>query len=96
MSELKLFLGMLNYCHIHLSNLSTILEPLHEVLRKGAKWKWQDRLKQSFRKAKRMLCSSKRLVHYGPSKPLVVSCNASPYGIGPVASHTLPDGSEIP
>ena len=92
-SELKAFLGMLNYCHRH---LSTILELLHELLRKGAKWKWQDRQKQSFRNAKMMLYSSKLLVHYDPSKSLIVSCDAFPCGIGAVISHTMPNRSEKP
>ena len=96
MSELKAFPGMLNYYHRHLSNLSAILESLHELLRKGSKWKGQDRQKQSFRNAKMMLCSSKRLVHYDPSKLSVVSCDRFLYGIGTVISHTMPDGSERP
>ena len=93
-SELKAFLGMLNHYHRHLLNLSTILELLHGSLRKGAKWKWQDRQKQIFKNTKMMLCSSKLLVHYEPSKDLVVSCATSPYGIRAVISHTMPDGSE--
>ena len=92
-SELKAFLGILNYYRRH---LSTILEPLHELLRKGAKWKWQDRQKQSFRNAKMMLYSSKLLVHYDPSKSLIVSCDAFPCGIGAGISHTMPNGSEKP
>ena len=87
---------MLNYYHRHLSNLSTVLEPLRELLRKRAKWKWQDCQKQSFRNPKMMLCSSKRLVHYDPSTPLVLSCDPSPYGIGAVISQTMPDGSGRP
>ena len=34
-TELKAFLGMLSYYHRFLDKLSTILEPLHELLRKG-------------------------------------------------------------
>ena len=72
------------------------MEPLRELLRKRAKWKWQDCQKQSFRNPKMMLCSSKRLVHYDPSTPLVVSCDPSPYGIGVVISQTMPNGSGRP
>ena len=49
-SELKTFLGMLNYYHRYLSNLSRIVELLHEFLCKGAEWKRQDRQKKKKKK----------------------------------------------
>ena len=36
------------------------------------------------------------LVHYDPEKPLVLACDVSPFGLGAILSHTLPDGSEKP
>ena len=36
------------------------------------------------------------LVHFDPSMPLVVSCDASPYGVGAVLSHVLENKSERP
>ena len=36
------------------------------------------------------------LVHYDPQLPLVLSCDASPYGIGAVLSHQMPDISDKP
>ena len=52
--------------------------------------------KQAFEESKKMLQSSKVLVHYDPGLPLVVSCDASPYGVGAVLSHTMPGGEEKP
>ena len=37
-SQLQAFLGMLNYYHRFLPDVATILEPLHQLLRKGSKW----------------------------------------------------------
>ena len=37
-SELKSFLGLLNYYHRHFQNCADTLEPLHNLLRKGVKW----------------------------------------------------------
>ena len=36
------------------------------------------------------------LVHYDDSLLLTLSCDASPYGIEAVLSHTMPDGDEHP
>ena len=43
-----------------------------------------------------MLQSSARLVHYDISKPLLLACDASPYGIETVLSHKMEDGLERP
>ena len=95
-SELKSFLGMLNYYHKYLDNISSVLEPLHRLLCKYTPWKCTAQEQKSFDAAKSMLCSSKLLVHYDPEKPLILSCDASSYGIGAVLSHEMPDKAERP
>jgi len=37
-SQLRAFLGMLNYYHRFLPDVATILKPLHQLLRKGSTW----------------------------------------------------------
>ncbi|XP_057674326.1 uncharacterized protein K02A2.6-like [Corythoichthys intestinalis] len=95
-SELKAYLGLLNYYHRFLPNLSTLLAPLHKLLKKDAKWFWAQEQQKAFDKSKDLLQSCEVLVHYDGGKPLVLACDASPYGVGAVLSHKMEDGSERP
>jgi hypothetical protein len=94
--ELRSYLGLLNHYHRFLPNASTLLAPLHELLRKNTPWKWTQRQEDAFSKSKSTLQSSQLLVHYDPGLPLILTTDASPYGLGAVLSHRMPDGSERP
>jgi len=54
-------------------------------------WKYE-----AFQKIKDQLKSDAVLIHFDPSKPLVLACNASPYGVGAVLSHRLANNVEHP
>lgn len=95
-SELKSFLGLLNYYHRYFKDFSEILEPLHKLLRKGEKWEWTHKQIKAFEHAKSILSENSILVHYDPSKPIQLACDASPFGLGAVLSHIMPDGTEQP
>ncbi|XP_061584204.1 LOW QUALITY PROTEIN: uncharacterized protein K02A2.6-like [Cololabis saira] len=95
-SELKSYLGLLNYYHRFLPNLSSLLSPLHSLLRKDVRWSWGPTQQEAFEMSKTLLQSSQVLVHYDTKKEVVLACDASPYGVGAVLSHRMPDGSERP
>ena len=95
-TELKSYLGLLSYYGIFLPNLSTTLTPLYLLLQSSARWHWKYLQEVAFEASKRMLTSSKVLVHLDFSKELLLSCDASPYGIGAVLSHKFPDETEKP
>lgn len=95
-SELKAYLGLLNYYNRFLPNLSTLLAPMHQLLRKDEKWVWKTEQDEAFHKSKELLQSADVLVHYSADKELILACDASPYGVGAVLSHRMPDGAERP
>ena len=94
--QLRSFLGAVNYYRRFIPNLSTTLAPLNQLLQKGRKWSWRKEQDLAFTEAKKHLTSTQVLTHYDPQKPLVLSCDASPYGVGAVISHQLEDGAEKP
>nr|XP_033477362.1 uncharacterized protein K02A2.6 [Epinephelus lanceolatus] len=95
-SQLRSFLGLLNYYGRFIPNLASLLQPLHELLRQDKTWKWTANCQDAFQKAKSVLTTSEVLTHFNPSLPLQLACDASPYGVGAVISHILPNGEERP
>lgn len=95
-SQLRSFIGLVNYYCKFLPNLANTLAPLYSLLQKNKKWLWGLDQKAAFQKAKCQLTSESLLVHYDTSKELLLSCDASPYGIGAVLSHKMPNGTEQP
>jgi len=87
LSELRSILGMVNYYGKFLPNLATTLSPLYELLKQTTTWKWGPRQKKAFRHVKRLLRSSRVLTHFDDQLPLILECDASPYGLGAVLSH---------
>lgn len=84
LSSLRSFLGGVIYYSKFLMNLQSVLYPLHQLLKKEARFVWTSECQDTFNKVKHMIIHSPLLVHYDPSKPIVLICDASPYGVGAV------------
>ena len=85
---------MSNYYQKFLPNLSSMLAPLNELLRKETRWHWGKEQMQAFQKSKEFPKSSRLPVHFDSQKELTLACDASQYGA--VLSHQMDDGSEHP
>ena len=95
-TQLKSFLGLLNYYGKFLPHLASVLAPLYTLLTKSTPWHWGKEQNQAFRTAKEHLISAKVLTHFDPGKKLLLACDASPYGVAAVLSHQMEDGSDRP
>ena len=96
LSELKTFLGLLNYYTKFLPNLATSLAPLYKLLQKNQKWQWGTEQENAYKEAKHLLTTAQILTHFDSDKPLVLACDASPYGVGAVLSHVVDGNKEKP
>ena len=95
-SELRSFLGMVQYYHSFFPNLATTLAPLHKLLKKDVQWKWTSECQKAYDVCKQSLTSDTLLVHYDLNRKLRLACDASSYGLGAVLSHVMDDGQERP
>ncbi|XP_032067723.1 uncharacterized protein K02A2.6-like [Thamnophis elegans] len=95
-AELQAFLGLLNFYAVFLPHKASVAEPLHRLLDSGAPWVWGRREASAFQAVKQLLISNDVLVQYSEHLPLVLACDASPYGVGAVLCHQLPSGAEVP
>ena len=93
--QLRLVLGMFQYHHKFIPNLTAVLHPLNQLLGK-VKWEWSKACTAAFLKVKKLLCEAPILTHYDTEKPLRLACDASPYGFGAVISNVMPNGEEKP
>ena len=95
-TQLKSFLGMLQFYNRFLPNLATLAAPLYSLLRKGVTYSWGKPQQESFNNANECLISPRVLIHFDQKLKVILSCDASPTGVGAVLAHQLSDGSERP
>lgn len=95
-TELKSFLGIVNYYAQFIYNYATIATPLFNLLKNNVRFKWSKACEGAFKKIKSLLTSHEVLIHYDQDRPIKVTCDASPTGLGAVLSHSFPDGGERP
>ena len=94
-SQLRAFLGLMNYYSKFIPQAAARLSPLYKLLEKKSTWHWTDECNNVFQECKSLLTSDAVLVHYDTEKQLRFSCDASQYGVGAVLSHTV-NGEERP
>ena len=74
-SQLKSFIGLVNYYGKFLPNLPNVLAPLYRLIQKETRWSWGDEQQQAFEQVKKLLTSNCLLVHFDPNKELILACD---------------------
>ena len=93
-SQLRSWLGGINYYGKFLKDLSTVLAPLYLLLRQNQPWRWGDAERGAFEAGKKLLLKPPVLAHFDPRYEVVLSADASPIGIGSVLSVMTPTGEK--
>ena len=94
-TQLRAYLGILNFYRRFLPQAATKLEPLNRLLKACTPWEWGKEQESAFIESKKALLTSNALTHFDPKLPLVVVADSSAYGIGAVLCHLI-DGKERP
>ena len=94
-TQLRAFLGLLNFYRRFIPKASTLLEPLNKLLRAKEVWSWGREQEHAFVEAKQALLNSGALTHFDPTRDIIVVADSSAYGVGAVLCHSI-DGVERP
>ncbi|XP_014665126.1 PREDICTED: uncharacterized protein K02A2.6-like, partial [Priapulus caudatus] len=92
MDGLRRFLGLVNYMAKFLPNLTEVVQPLRNLMKKDVPWTWSATQDQAFLRVKEMVSNTPVLAFYDPTKDLVLENDASEYGVGSVL---LQDGRPV-
>nr|CAD2171880.1 unnamed protein product [Meloidogyne enterolobii] len=92
--ELKSVMGTINYYSKFVNQMHQFRGPLDKLLRKNSIWKWEEEQEKAFEQIKSILSSDLLLTHFDPQFEIIVTADASNYGVGAVISHKYSDGSE--
>ncbi|XP_033231637.1 uncharacterized protein K02A2.6-like [Belonocnema kinseyi] len=85
-TQLRSFLEGVNHYGRFIQNLAHKLRPLFDCLEKD-KFYWSKNCSTAFENIKKELTSNKILVQFDPTKKIVLTTDASPYGISAILSH---------
>ena len=81
-TQLRSFLGLVNFVSKFVPNSAKILYPLNNLLKEDVEWTWSSAQEETFNKIKQEIAKAAVLCYYDPTKELILQNDASEYGIG--------------
>jgi len=90
--EVQKFLGLANYYRRFIKDFAKIAAPLHVLVRKEQKWKWEKEQEEVFGRLKEVFTTEPVLVIPDIDREMRVEADASDYATGGVLSLKCEDG----
>jgi hypothetical protein len=94
LTDVRSFMGIVNYYHRFIQNLGMVAEPLYRLMKKNVPFQWTTECENAFQTIKTMLISSPILRFPDFTKEFILQCDASDVGIGTVLSQIDDEGME--
>ena len=88
-SELRSFLGLVNFVGKFIPNLPTVAEPLLRLIRHKVKFVWGEEQRKAFERIKELMSKCETLAFFDANATTCVTADASPYGLGCVLSQVI-------
>ena len=90
--EVQKFLGLANYYRRFIKDFARIAAPLHMLVRKEQKWKWEKEQEKAFERLKTVFTTEPILAIPDIDREMRVEADASDYAMGGVLSTKCEDG----
>ena len=81
-TEVRSFLGMLNYSSRFIENFATLSEPLRRLTRSDIEWVWGNEQVKAFQLLKSQLTDKSIIAYFDPNKRIEILVDGSPVGLG--------------
>ena len=88
-SQLRSFLGHISYISRHVPDLKSARASLDKLVKPDVQFTWDQSHRDAFNKCKLLASNPALLTHFDPNLPIVLTTDASPYGVGACLSHKV-------
>ena len=95
-SELRSFLGFVQFCAKFIPNFATLSSPLWDLVGKNVTWKWGIQEEHAFVEIKDRVTQAPVMVYFKQGAPTRLTTNASPVGLGVIIEQKQEDGTYRP
>ena len=83
-TEVRSFLGLVNFCSRFIPNLASVSEPLRRLTKQNVKFEWKHEQKKAFRNLKNAMSEAQTLAFFDKDAETEVIADAGPFGLGAV------------